>query len=103
MDRRNLLKAICLTPLVAVPAVAKPQAETTEQRLIALIDELENAPGYETCGTHWTKAFEAAEIRKILNLPVPESEHLEGYYHGLEEQKEWGRRFDAFQAARKAT
>ena len=50
MERRTFLQAIGLTPLAALPARA--QSDTTEQQLVALISELENAPGFETCTTH---------------------------------------------------
>lgn len=94
MNRRTALGAIAATPLAAaVPAVAKP--DTTEQQLLALIGKLENAPDYEVGYTHYAKAFAAAEMRKIMGLPVPESNNLDGYNHTLKEQQEWGRKHDA--------
>lgn len=86
MDRRKILQAIGFTPLIAIPTRA--QADTTEQQLVALIGELENAPGYEIVLTHYAKAYAAAEIRKILGLPIPDSMKLENYWRGHAEQVE---------------
>jgi len=74
-NRRAFLASAALLP-AALPctAMAEPKQDKERADLLALITELENAPGYQTCSQHWTKAHVAGQLREVLGMHVPPCE-----------------------------
>ena len=70
INRRAMLTA-GLTCSLAVAAQAAPPDPS--QKLLELIDQLENAEGWEIGSVVWCKAWAANEIRKAMDIHPIES------------------------------
>lgn len=88
-----------LTSAAALPcaALAEPMQDNVRADLLSLITELENAPGYQTCDQHWTKAHIAGQLREVLSIEVPPCENRDAFAvydaRACEDFKRWSKNY----------
>lgn len=93
-SRRAFLTSAAVLP-AALPcaAMAESVQDNVKADLLALIAELENAPGYQKCDQHWTKAHIAGQLREVLGIDVPPCENRHAYAvyeaRAIEDFKRW--------------
>lgn len=72
--RAFMTSAVALPAILPCAAMAEPAQDNVRADLLALVMELENAPGHQTCSQHWTKAHIAGQLREVLGIEVPPCE-----------------------------
>ncbi|MEM9700243.1 MAG: hypothetical protein AAF943_15800 [Pseudomonadota bacterium] len=95
INRRGLLAALPVSVGTGLVACRAPEAPVQEpptpdwcKKLIALIDDLENQPGWQTSAVAWAHAGTARQMRDLLGLeqvPNKNAYHYADYQARLKE------------------
>lgn len=76
MKRREFILAGATAALPAVPAQSSSATDTVDRaQLIQIIEQLETHQGWETASVTAAKHFAAWQFRKVLSLPLGDSQY----------------------------